>query len=178
MTALHEIENQTRAYADARRELAERIEHCTQEVREVKRRHYRKLKAAADKVGQLRAVLHHEIARSSECFDKPRTRLFHGVRVGLTKGKGRLHYDDDARVVQLIERKLPDQFEVLVKTTQKPIKNALAGLSADDLSRIGVTVEDAGDEVVIKDAKSDIEKFVDAFMNDDDIADVTGEEAA
>ena len=61
---------------------------------------------------------------------------------------------------------MPKRLKDLVKITETPIKSALSKLSGDELKRLGVTVEDAGDEVTIKPLDSDIDKIVAALLDD------------
>ena len=79
----------------------------------------------------------------------------------------RSEWEDDSQVVKLIQKHFPEQFDVLVKTIEKPIKDSLANLSVADLKRIGVTVTDSGDCVVIKSMDSEIDKLVDALLKDE-----------
>ena len=47
-----------------------------------------------------------------------------------------------------------------------PDKGALEDLPAARLKKLGVTVEDAGDEAIVKPVDGEIEKFVDALLDD------------
>lgn len=97
-------------------------------------------------------------------FEKPRTIILHGFKVGFRKGPGGITWEDDDRVVDLISEKLPDQFEGLVEIIRKPVKAALEKLPVADLKRIGCTVVASGDQVVVKAAAGDAEKIVAAYL--------------
>ena len=101
----------------------------------------------------------------------------YGVKVGFEKGKGRIEWDDDDTVVRLIEKHFPEQADILIKTKKKPAKKALAQLSVAELKKLGVTVEETGDQVVIKSTDSEIDKLVTALLKGDEI-DEEAEEAA
>ena len=89
-----------------------------------------------------------------------------GIKVGWQKNPGSIEFDDAARVCTLIHRHFPDRAGDLLKTVETPIKKALAQLSAAELKRIGCTISNAGDTVLIKPADGWIERFVDALMKD------------
>jgi hypothetical protein len=74
-------------------------------------------------------------------------------------------------VVARIKKHLPEQADVLIKLKETPVKDALAQLSAAELKKLGVTVSEAGDQVVVKPVDSEVDKMVDALMKE------AGEEA-
>lgn len=49
---------------------------------------------------------------------------------------------------------------------KKPAKDALKQLGVKDLARLGVTLIDAGDEIVIKPVDGEIDKLVNALLKD------------
>ena len=90
--------------------------------------------------------------------------MLHGLKLGYQKGKGKIEWEDDDQVVKLIRRHFPDQFDVLIKTAERPIKDALASLTAAELRKIGVTVEETGDVVFVKDSTGNVDKLVKALL--------------
>ncbi len=74
-------------------------------------------------------------------------------------------------MVARIKKHLPEQADVLIKLKETPVKDALAQLSAAELKKLGVTVSEAGDQVVVKPVDSEVDKMVDALMKE------AGEEA-
>lgn len=166
MATLADIEQHTRRYADARDLLAERVQALQNDIEQAKRRKLPGIKKAVAAAAEARDKLQAAIEESPELFVKPRTLVIAGIRVGYTKGAGKLTFDDPARVVALIRRHYPDQAEALIKITETPIRKALGNLSVAELKRIGVTVEETGDQVVIKPADSDVDKLVNALLAD------------
>lgn len=166
MSKLDRIEVLAKRYADDRALLEERAAALEDELRAVRRRHIRGLRNAANRVRASGDNLLAVIDAHRELFRRPRSRTLHGLRVGIRKGKGRLDFLDRDQVVRLIRRRLPDRAEELIKVEEKPIKEALARLPADELRRIGVTVVEAGDEVFISAGASDIDKMVDAWLSE------------
>jgi hypothetical protein len=103
-------------------------------------------------------------------FVRPRTIIFHGIKVGLQKGSGKIEYDKSEidRIVRLIEKHFPEQTEVLIQTKKAPIKKALANLSGAELKKLGIEIDDSTDAVVIKPTDSEIEKVVDRLLKEKD----------
>jgi hypothetical protein len=166
MSTLTDIEKQTKEFADAQDHLAQLIQETRDEIEKIQRAMLPKIKRAGASLAQKTAILSAAIEASPDLFVKPRTVVFHGVKVGMQKGKGVIEWEDDAQVVKLIKRYLPELAEVLIKTTEKPVKGALSEMSATDLKKIGVTVEDSGDVVCIKVIDGDINKMIKAFLKD------------
>ncbi|MDF1486722.1 hypothetical protein PY257_16355, partial [Ramlibacter sp. H39-3-26] len=50
------------------------------------------------------------------------------------------------------------------KTTQRPVKDALAQLPAADLKKLGISITDAEDEVIVRAVDSEVDKLVDALL--------------
>ncbi len=71
--------------------------------------------------------------------------------------------------MERIERIYDDEIGTLVRTRKEPNKQALAELPAADLKKLGVTIVDAGDEVVIRPVDGDIDRLVDALMSDEEV---------
>ena len=164
MPVMNDIERQTKVYAEAREKLAGMVAELTAGLEALKRDRLpaikRALQRAAEKEAELRAV----IEGAPELFTKPRTVVMHGVKVGWMKGAGKIDFDDPDQVVALIKKKLPDQADVLVATTEKPVKKALQQLSVKELQSIGCQVEGTDDVVVIKAVDSDVDKLVTALL--------------
>ena len=176
MTTLVQIEQQTKQYADALDVLTERVQALESELESIKRRKLRGIKEAVRKVKTIEAELHDTIEASPELFEKPRTQVISGIKVGILKSKGKITVEDDEKVVKLIRKYFSDQEDVLINTKETPVKKALGNLSAAELKRIGVTIEDTGDQVVIKSTDSNVDKLVSALLKEaeafdsDDIA--------
>lgn len=164
MPSLEQIAKATRQFAEARQELANLVDATNRRMRliyEDNLAHIRKLLARAN---DARAALETLIVAAPELFARPRTIVLHGTRIGLRKGKGGLEWDDEEQVLRLIRKLFPEQAHVLIRTTEEPVKNALAELPAADLKRLGVTVEETGDVPVIQPADSAADKLVKAFF--------------
>lgn len=166
MSLLKLVELKTKDFSDARAELANRVRALKDEIERAKRKHLLGIRNAVDKAAEAHAALHGVIKENADLFEKPRTQIFYGVKVGYRKGTGAITWTDEDNVVKLIRKHFEEQFEVLVKTTYKPVKDAIAQLSADDLKKLGVKVGSVDDEVFIKPTDTEIDKLVTALLKD------------
>jgi hypothetical protein len=103
-----------------------------------------------------------------DLFEKPKTQVFSGVKVGLKKGKGKIEWDDDDAVVRRIKKNHPDLVDQLIICKEKPSKEGLATLDVKQLKALGVAVEEAGDQIVVKDMDGEIEKIIKALMKSEE----------
>lgn len=163
---MSEIERRTSAYSAARRVLADRMQAIEDEMEKVKRRLLPGIKTAAEAAAKEKAILFRAIEESPELFTRPRTQLFHGVRVGYQKGKGRIVIENSVVTVKLIKKVFPNEVDILIRCVETPVKSALAQKSATELKRIGVTVEETGDQIVIEATDSEIDRLVEALLKE------------
>lgn len=163
---LGEIEKLTRDYAGAREQLADRVRELEDEVEKTRRSHLPGIKKALERATEKHSELYAAIESAPELFRQPRTLMIANIKIGYQKQKGEIVWQDDSRLAGLVRKHFPDQFDVLVKTVERPLKSALAQLPASDLRRLGVAVIDAGDQVVIRAADSEIDKLVSALLKE------------
>lgn len=161
--SINDIERQTKAYATARQAVADIVTELNDGIEALKRQHMRPLKAAVNRMAEHHEKLKALIEQNPGLFERPRTTIFHGIKVGFQKGKGGLSWEDDNAICRAIRKSLPDQADILIITTEEPSKTALAQLDATQLKKLGVTVAGAGDQVVIKSTDSEIDKLVKAL---------------
>lgn len=166
MATLKDIEGITKIFSDRRNALAEKVQAVEDEIAAVRRRHLASLKKAVQGYTDSYTALHSIIEEAPELFKKPKTVTLHGIRVGFKKEKGKLEWDNDDRVVKLLKKLRPDDWDVYVKVTEKPLKTALEQMSAAELKKIGIQVTEDTDEVFIKSTDSEIDKLVAALLKD------------
>lgn len=157
---LNDIEALAERYANAANEAADLVNEAELELAGVRQAYLKSLRARAERVAETKAALLAAVQEAPELWAKPRTRVLHGVKVGMTKQPGALTWDDDAKVVAKIKAHYVDEIGVLIKTTEKPVKDALAELPAADLKRLGITVVATGDKPVARLVAGDIEKLI------------------
>lgn len=160
------IEARTKVFAAARADLAILTRSLVEETEQLKRRRLPAIRRAVNRAKTAKEELEAAIDAGRALFARPRSRLLHGVRVGLRKATGKLSWADPDIVVRLIRKHLPDKAELLIKVKETPVKKALAQLQAADLKRLGVTVEETGDAVLIEPTDSAIDKLVNALLEE------------
>lgn len=166
MATLNEIDGKTKLFADARTRLADQVRMLNDAVETAKRKHMPLIKEHLGRCAQHSSDLQALIAASPELFVKPRSQVLHGVKVGFQKMPGVIAWASLDALVKRVRAHFPKQFDVLIKTTYKPVKKALQQLPATDLKKIGCTVSADSDEVLIKDTNSDVDKLVDALLKE------------
>jgi hypothetical protein len=124
------------------------------------------IRGRAESCALMKSTLLALVRDHPELFDRPRTRVVEGIRIGFRKAKGRLEIADEARSIALIRRHLAEISETLVKVKESLVKAALARLPAADLRRVGVTLVETGDEPVVEPTAGELEKLVDALLDD------------
>lgn len=108
---------------------------------------------------------------SKALFDKPKSRTFHGVRIGWRKNKGVLEYADETATIAAIEKKFPaEKADALVRVKKTLIAAAIEQLTGAELKAIGVTISDDTELAFVKPVGDDIDKLTRALIKDADIA--------
>lgn len=166
MTTLTEIEARAKLYADARESLSLIVSDLNAGIEAMKRKAMPDIKRA---IG--RASTHHDqlrtlIESAPGLFAKPKSRTLAGIKLGYQKGKGKIEWADPEQVVRLIKKHFPEQADVLIATTEKPVKDALNGLTAAELKKLGISVVEGGEAIFIKPADSAVDKLVDALLKE------------
>jgi len=169
MHTMDEIERLAQTTGQTFDRLQEVAAELEAELTAVKRRYMARLRRALATHVEARAALRAAVTDSPELFARPKSRAVHGVRFGWEKGKGRITWHDADGVVRLIERKLPDQVDVLIKTTKTPVRKALSQLPAQTLKSIGCEVQETDDAPFIRMVDSELQKFVDQLVADEEL---------
>ncbi len=165
MSQLELIEKATADLRDARNSLDERMQLLKNEIGVVHRKHLQGIMDAANDTSSAHDEVYALVSINADLFEKPRTKVLNGVRIGYAKGKGVINFT--SKIISMIKKKMPDQFDVLVKTTEKPVAKALGNLSAAELKALGVTVTKTGDQIVIKHTVStELDKLVEGFLKE------------
>lgn len=166
MANLTDIERQAKKYADAREHLAGIVAGMNEGIETIKRDNMKRLKKAVAEAAEQHEALKALIEATPAAFIKPRSVVLHGIKLGYQKGKGKIEWADADQVVRLIKKHFPEQADVLIATSERPAKEALAQLTAAELKKVGISVTDGGDAVFIKPADSAVDKMVDALLKD------------
>lgn len=169
MMQMAHLETLAKTFAGARDELASRLQDLRDEQESAKRRRLQGIKNSLSRFTAAHADLKAAVEESPHLFNKPKTRVMHGIKVGFVKQPGKLEISDGDAVVRLIRKHFPEQAEALIKTTETPVKGALVNLTAADLKRIGVSLTNDVDAVVIKPVDGELDKLIGALINDKDL---------
>jgi hypothetical protein len=163
---LETIDNLTRTYAKARNVLSERVQDLDSEIRKIHQSRRRGIKSALAAALDAKAKLEATVSANRYLFIKPKTVTIEGIRVGLMKQKGKIECEDEAQVIKLIRKVFPDQADVLIQNKESVVKSALGSLTTAELKKIGCTVKESGESVVIKPQDSDLDKLLEKLLDD------------
>lgn len=169
MHTINDIEALAKQLADARTELGDRLQRIKDEQEAIKRRYMQGVRNSVERVRAAHTELHEALEGSAHLFEKPKTRVLHGLRVGWMKQRGKLLWDDAAQVIASLRKLLGDEAEQYIDKKETPSKSRLEDLPAAQLRRCHVTVTDDTDAVVIKTAGGDIDKMIDALLGDEEL---------
>lgn len=172
MATLAEIERLCGEYSVARQTLKESAEELNKEIERLKRKKLPQILKNVEFVSEIQMRLKAAIEESPKIFQKPRTQIFNGIEVGIRKGKGNVVIEDEKQTLRLIHKYYPDEWENYIKVIEKPIKTTLSQLSVVELKKLGITVVETGDEVVIKAKDSEIDRLVNLLLKDVEIKEV------
>lgn len=162
--SLLDVEQKTKNYSEQYSELNSLISDMEKEVKEVHDKYRKQIKSGITKLKASSEQLRNTIEANKEFFDKPKTQTWFGIRVGYGKGKGKKEFDNEV-TIKLIKKFFPDKADSLIKITEKVISKALDSLSVTELKKIGVEIEAAGDEIVIRHVDNEIEKIIDKILS-------------
>lgn len=104
-------------------------------------------------------------------FDKPKTRIFSDIKVGLRKQPGRLGVSDEAKTLAAIAKHCPEQLDTLAPAARRISKEALEKIPADMLKKLGVEISADDEKVIVEPQDSDVEKAVAALIQQFNAAD-------
>jgi phage host-nuclease inhibitor protein Gam len=164
-SALNRIEKRAREYADIRAELATLVTALQEKIEALTREKLPVLKRLAARAAERHAELEAAVLAAPQLFEKPRTAVFHGIKVGFRKNEGRIEFEDADALVERIQE-LMEEPEHYLRTVITPDKEALATLPGHDLKRLGCRLVETTDAVVIKPVAGDLEKQITALLKD------------
>lgn len=155
------LEQLAKRHADDRAVVAARVSDLQQEQEALLRRRLPGIKSAVARAKESADSLTAAIAERPDAFSgKTRTITVHGLRFGMVKGRGKLVFIDADQVCRLIRKHLPEQAETLIIVTERPDRKGVARLTAAELKRIGCTLIDTGDQIVVNPVDDAVDKLV------------------
>lgn len=163
------IDTLAKNYAQRRARVATLVSRMDEEIRAIHRRYRSDLNEALGTAEGALSALHVEIESNGQLFEKPRTWTLHGIKLGFQKGKGRVAFDDEAKVIEKLKKRfgeLSPEVERCIEVAEKIDRDQLRDLDGKDLAAIGVTVENTGDVVFIKAVDSSVDKLVKVLLKE------------
>jgi hypothetical protein len=159
-----EIDQLARQYADAQMALDGLTNDLKVVIDAAVRQRWADLKRATTRAAERYEALYAAVSEAQSAFDKPKTRIMHSIRVGFRKANDTVEVLNEANTCALIKKQLPEQRDVLISTTEKPVMSALQQLEDPQLKLIGCKRVIGKDEPVVKLADTDLDKVVAALM--------------
>lgn len=164
---MKEIEQYASKYAIARNFLAKHVQDLQAEIEAARRKRIADIKAAVSVAAGCHSTLSNSIEQRPDLFEKPKTVVIDGIRLGYRKQKGKVEFDDEEAVISRIRKLVPaDQVELLIRVKETVDKEAVVDLTVADLKRLGIRVTDDEDVVHIKATDGDVDKLVKALLAD------------
>jgi hypothetical protein len=164
MPTMQEIEKLMERFGALRDALAGAALAQDEEIAECEKRHAPRLRRLTKDFQAAHEAVVDAVRAAPDLFAQKRSVVLHGIRAGWQKGKGALEWDDDADVVARIERHFADQADELIRVSKKPVRAALNELSTHDLRRLGITVEETGDEPFARLAEKEAARLIRALL--------------
>jgi hypothetical protein len=161
---LGSIEKMTGDYASAKRDLDDLVAEIAEKTEALKREYSPKLKLVMSRIAKRHEVLYRSIAENPELFQKPKTQIFEGIKVGFMAGKGSLSMEDEQLTVELIKEHLPKQAKILIKTVEEPNVAAIKKLPTEQMELINVEIVGKEDKVVISPVDTTVGRILNSLI--------------
>lgn len=145
-----EIERAAMAYSATHKELAQLATEMDAVIQAAMQTGLPRLRRLVTKAHREKNAVEMLVDAGRPLFAKKRTQEFHGIKVGLQKGRGGLSIPNEDRTCILIEKHFPSLYDELVRQHVEPDKTALAAQGAGLLRKVGCEIINAGDIVVVK----------------------------
>lgn len=153
-----------RQYADAQTDLDGLTNELKNEIDAAVRKRWLELRRATTRAAERYDALLAAVTDAREAFDRPKTRILHGIRVGYRKAPDVVEVLNSDNTCALIKRVIPDQQGVLISTTERPVMDALTQLDDATLKLIGCKRVPGRDAPFAKLADTELDKVVAALM--------------
>jgi hypothetical protein len=153
-----------RQYADAQTNLDEETNTLRQKIDRAVRDAWPALRAATTRAAERYEALLAAVTDARDVFEKPKTKILHGVRVGYRKAKDTVQVLNADNTCALIHKVLPDQVDVLISKTEKPVVAGLEQLDDAQLRSVGCKRVAGRDEPIAALAETELDKVVAALM--------------
>ena len=172
MTTLSTIQAATETFSKLRREALDYAASVEAEAQAVRDNHEVALIKKVKKFVAANEALHALLAASEHLFEKPKSLVFDGIKVGFQVGKPTVEIADKTELVRVlqnlveIEKDAEDvaAYEACLRTIVTPHEPSLLKLPPHHLIQLPLTIKPATNDVLIKPVDSDSTKAVDALI--------------
>jgi len=164
MATVREIEELALKFSSRREALVGAVTAFREDQSALERKHFGRLRRLVLQTREMESALLAAIEQCPHEFVKPRSVIFHGIKLGFRKANGKLGIEDEKQTLKLIKKHLPDQVDILIEVKESPVKSALQQLDVAMLKKIGCTVESTGDVAFAKPIDSEVEKALKALV--------------
>ena len=152
--------------AEAHQALQKIASEAGAELNATRQKHVAPARAAFAKYKAKKKILETLIDRRRDLFERPKTRVLHGIKLGVKKDRGSLRFDcDDDVMVARIRAVMGERAGDFIVTTEKPVKSALTNQDEETLRKLGAELQEDVDKVHVKPAANDVEKTVQTFLD-------------
>ena len=162
---MQELEKMTNDYAKCFSALRDDVEALNWEIEEIKNKHLGAIREKVNLAKSAESKLKKSIVECEACFNKPKTLVLHGIKIGFQKKKGTINFADNS--IDLIKSKLQKHEPALLITKQSISKTYAQRLSVAEIKSIGGEVVADKDEIVIKSVDSNVDKLVNQLLKSD-----------
>lgn len=129
-------------------------------------RHRDGLDTAADEEAAAHRALMSLLEAAPHLFVKPRSLSINGVRAGYRKAEDTLDWGDDEALIKRIRALMGEQSDLLIRTTENIVADALGQLDVKQLRALGVSTISGADHPFITVGSADVEKLAQALLAD------------
>lgn len=160
---LADIERRAKQMAEAREALSGLMGDLNAAIQAIQRERMPAIRRAINRATAHHAALQALIESNPGLFKKPRTTIFHGIKLGMQKSKDTLSYDAEM-VLKQIKLRLPLKQDALIRTKEELVMEAVKLLTLEEKAKIGVRNVPGTDSVLIAPTDSAIDKAVNALL--------------
>jgi hypothetical protein len=172
MTSLEQLQRTATTLSQHRDDLRAELLLLDAEVTAAKAAHMKAIHTITRRLVKSQAELSAGILANPSLFTKPRTFITEGVKFGLRKQVGKMHWDNDAKLLNRLDDLFyknditREQYDMAVETKYSLVVKGLEQLDAKLIKRLGITIDADSDAVEIKSVDSEVEKMVKALLKE------------
>ncbi|GIX33444.1 MAG: hypothetical protein KatS3mg125_1400 [Lysobacterales bacterium] len=164
--SIETIEKAAQSYRQARDRLREAVARTNAAIEAVRNEHLPTLRELLRAVAEAESRVREAVESSPREIWRTKTMTIHGIRVGWQKQRGKVEWDDEAKVIERIRKLLPpEQAVLLIRVRESVHKPAVYDLTAYDLKRLGIRISDDCDVVVVKDLSSELDRALEQVFS-------------